>query len=133
MLNNPVPTFGGTHPHISLARGSVDERTGARMEHSGHTSPQQVDVHRELHGDGDGKFVDQEKVISSTPTNEAQSRQRRQPFGAIWIVIACGFALMSDGLSPSCHFVDIDRLRLLGIGRGYSQYDPRKTLPGHLP
>jgi hypothetical protein len=76
----------------------VDERTDAKMQNSGDISPQELDVHRQMHSDGDDKFLDQEKVISSAPTNDTQPRARRQPFGAIWVVIACGFALMSDGL-----------------------------------
>lgn len=68
------------------------------MENSGDISPHELDVHRQMHSDGHDKFIDQEKVISSTPTEDTQPPPRRQPFGAIWIVIACGFALMSDGL-----------------------------------
>ena len=45
----------------------------------------EVDVHRHLH-------EDPEKL----PAKDAP--KRRQPFGAVWTVIACGFALMSDGV-----------------------------------
>jgi len=34
-------------------------------------------------------------------SGELEPPVRRQPFGAVWIVIACGFALMSDGTPSS--------------------------------
>ena len=40
-------------------------------------------VHRRVH-------VDPEKLDTDKPN-------RRQPFRAVWVVVACGFALMSDG------------------------------------
>lgn len=53
--------------------------------------PAQEDVHRKLHGTED------EEKLAATPSPET-SPPRRQPFSAVWIVIACGFALMSDGI-----------------------------------
>jgi hypothetical protein len=38
--------------------------------------------------------VDMEKVAG---TGIEEPPNVKQPFGAVWIVIACGFALMSDG------------------------------------
>lgn len=46
-----------------------------------------VDVHRNLDDDP-------EKPESTTSLGRPK---RRQPFTAVWVVIACGFALMSDG------------------------------------
>ena len=52
------------------------------------TPKDEVDIHRQFH-------EDPEKL----PVQEAPVK-RRQPFGAVWTVIACGFALMSDGCFP---------------------------------
>jgi len=56
-------------------------------------TPAQEDLHRSLHGNED---IDAEK-LAATPSPEAPPA-RRQPFSAVWVVIACGFALMSDGI-----------------------------------
>jgi len=56
-------------------------------------TPTQGDVHRSLHGTED---IDAEK-LAATPSPETPP-VRRQPFSAVWVVIACGFALMSDGI-----------------------------------
>jgi hypothetical protein len=52
------------------------------------TTKDEIDLHREIH-------QDPEKLpVQETPP------KRRQPFGAVWTVFACGFALMSDGSPP---------------------------------
>ena len=57
------------------------DRTGAEE-----VPRNEVDMHRTLHGDPE--------KLDATET----ATPRRQPFGAVWTVIACGFALMSDGM-----------------------------------
>jgi MFS family permease len=68
-----------------------------------------LEEHRQMHSTDDAKInEDPGDVISTAPTPTAPTDgsqqppkpKRRQPFSAIWIVIACGFALMSDGKSP---------------------------------
>jgi len=54
-------------------------------------APAQEDVHRTLHGDPD------EEKLAAAPSPPDAPPARRQPFSAVWVVIACGFALMSDG------------------------------------
>lgn len=49
-------------------------------------SQNDFETHRTLH-------TDPEKLDTTTP----EQPKRRQPFSAVWTVIACGFALMSDG------------------------------------
>lgn len=50
-------------------------------------APGDPETHRNLHGD-----------LERLKSIELPKRlKQQQPFGAIWIVIACGFALMSDG------------------------------------
>ena len=56
-----------------------------------------VDVRRAMHEDPE-KLESKEKLESTTSTDKPNGRQ---PFAAVWVVIACGFALMSDGSSPS--------------------------------
>ena len=52
-----------------------------------------VDLHREFHSDPE--------KLEQTATQTTDPPKRRQPFSAVWTVIACGFALMSDGYSRS--------------------------------
>jgi hypothetical protein len=49
--------------------------------------PGDIEIHPGLHSD-----LERSKSITS-PVHP----KRQQPFSAVWIVIACGFALMSDG------------------------------------
>jgi MFS family permease len=46
--------------------------------------------------------VDSNVDLEQLPADDTESR--RQPFSAVWVVIACGFALMSDG-KLSLHIV----------------------------
>jgi hypothetical protein len=46
-----------------------------------------VDFHQNLDDDAE----------NLEPTTSPGPPKRRQPFTAVWVVIACGFALMSDG------------------------------------
>src|SRR5277367_2218967 len=58
-------------------------------------TPAQQDFHQSFHGTED---IDVEKLGASSPET---APGRRQPFSAVWVVIACGFALMSDGILVS--------------------------------
>ena len=51
-------------------------------------------IHRSIHGDPE-KLEATDKFNSATSNNRPK---QRQPFKAVWVVVACGFALMSDGL-----------------------------------
>jgi len=62
------------------------------MEKIEPTTKDEINLHRQSHSDP-------EKL----PAPDS-SLKRRQPFSAVWTVIACGFALMSDGLPPSPYF-----------------------------
>jgi hypothetical protein len=55
------------------------------------TSGIDADTHRALHDENQ----DPEKAAANPAPEQ---KKRRQPFGAVWTVIACGFALMSDGM-----------------------------------
>ena len=48
-----------------------------------------------LHGDPE-RLETTEQLDSTTSTDKSK---RRQPFRAVWVVVACGFALMSDSSS----------------------------------
>ena len=82
-----------------------------------------VEVHRIMRGDP-------EKLESTT----SPDLKRRQPFSAVWVVIACGFALMSDGLFTLSPFPDIQlTLRISQLCRRNSKYYPRSHLSRYLP
>ena len=54
----------------------------------------QEEVRQSLHGTEDTEKLET-KAFPETPP------ARRQPFSAVWVIIACGFALMSDGTTSS--------------------------------
>jgi len=57
---------------------------------------EEAEMHRTLHSDPENGTV-----VTPSPSEEQPTPKRRQPFKAVWIVIACGFALMSDGIPLS--------------------------------
>lgn len=86
------------------------------------STPINAEMHRALHGDPEN--------LEKAPMPEQSRPKRRQPFSAVWTVIACGFALMSDGAG----------IKLLGglIGRisqfggWYGEYDSWQDLSGYV-
>ena len=71
----------------------LESRIADTMDHEVgkiEAAPTDVETHRVLHSDP-------EKLEHTTTPEQPK---RRQPYSAVWTVIACGFALMSDGMSP---------------------------------
>jgi hypothetical protein len=67
-------------------------------------------------------------LMTTGSAEKTEQPKRRQSFSAVWVVIACGFALMSDG-SNFLNYIDS---RISCLGRRDRQHDSRQDLSGHV-
>jgi len=86
------------------------------------STPINAEMHRALHSDPE--------KLEKAPSPEISPAKRRQPFSAVWTVIACGFALMSDGAKIQVLGGLIGRISQ--FGGWHSEYDSWQDLSGYV-